>query len=132
MIDGYDGYDATALAELVSAGDVSPEELLDAALAETERWNPKLTAVVFQDADLARRKIADGLPEGPLRGVPFLIKDSGAETPDFPVSIGSSRCHVGISFCCSRLRNRRTFFSRFSSMPVMFISTSVCAQRAVE
>src|SRR5690606_39470875 len=33
--------------------------------------------------------ISDGLPDGPLKGVPFLLKDLGAEAVDFPSNNGS-------------------------------------------
>jgi amidase/6-aminohexanoate-cyclic-dimer hydrolase len=38
---------------------------------------------------VARRHIAEGLPAGPFRGVPFLLKDLGAEARDFPSHNGS-------------------------------------------
>ena len=42
----YVQYDATALAELVRAGDVSPDELLATAIARAEAVNPALNAIV--------------------------------------------------------------------------------------
>jgi amidase len=71
----YTSRDATALADLVRKGEVSPEELLDTAIARIERLNPHLNAVVETLYDAARRDIADGLPDGPFAGVPFLVKD---------------------------------------------------------
>jgi amidase len=71
----YANLDALALAALVERGDVSPAELLEAALARLDAVNPKINAVTQDHRDLARRLVAAGLPEGPLRGVPFLIKD---------------------------------------------------------
>jgi amidase len=86
----FDQYDATGLAALVAQGDVSPAELLDDALARVDRLNPKLNAVVLIQEDVARRSIASGLPDGPFRGVPFLLKDLGAEAVDFPSHNGSN------------------------------------------
>ncbi len=88
MIDGY-GVDATETAQRIARGDVSPEELLDAALAAVDRLNPVLNAVVLVQEDAARKAIAEGLPRGPFRGVPFLIKDLGCEAVDFPSHNGS-------------------------------------------
>ncbi len=85
----YDDHDMTGLAALVRAGDVTPHDLLDAALARAADRNPAINALVHQDEDVARQMIDDGLPEGSFPGVPFLIKDIGCETPDFPVSNGS-------------------------------------------
>ena len=81
--------DATAVAALVASGQVTPAELLDRALAATDRLNPALNAVVLVQEDAARRAIADGLPRGPFRGVPYLIKDLGCEARDFPSHNGS-------------------------------------------
>ena len=51
--------------------------------------NPAINAVVLMQEGVARKAIADGLPVGPFRGVPFLIKDLGAEAKDFPSHNGS-------------------------------------------
>ncbi|MGQ0564287.1 MAG: amidase [Gemmobacter sp.] len=81
--------DATDLAALVARGGASPTDLLDAALAATARLNPALNAVVLVQEGAARQAIADGLPPGPFRGVPFLLKDLGAEAAAFPSHNGS-------------------------------------------
>lgn len=71
----YGKLDATALAELVRRKEFSASELLDEAIARAERHNPDINAIVLRLDDLARRAIADGLPDGPFAGVPFLLKD---------------------------------------------------------
>ena len=96
MIDGY-GSDATATAQSVAQGDVSPDELLDAALAAVDKLNPALNAVVLMQEAVARKAIRDGLPRGPFRGVPFLIKDLGCEAVDFP-SHNGSRLHANMRY----------------------------------
>ena len=85
----YETYDAVGLAELVQRREVTPKELLDEALARVEALNPQLNAVVMLEEGVARRLIEEGLPEGPLKGVPFLLKDLGAEAIDFPSNNGS-------------------------------------------
>ncbi|MCU0902699.1 MAG: amidase family protein [Tabrizicola sp.] len=89
MIGDLGAKDATALAELVAAGEVTPTELLDAALTAVEARNPSINAVVLMQEGVARKSIAEGLPPGPFRGVPFLIKDLGIEAKDFPSHNGS-------------------------------------------
>ncbi len=79
----------TGLAALVRAGTVTAHDLLDVALARAADRNPAINALVHLDEETARRMIDAGLPDGPFSGVPFLIKDIGCETPDFPVSNGS-------------------------------------------
>ena len=68
--------DATDQATLVAKGDVTPSELLEAAIERIEQSNPSLNAVVIEWFDHARSVAADpDLPNGPFRGVPFLLKD---------------------------------------------------------
>jgi Asp-tRNA(Asn)/Glu-tRNA(Gln) amidotransferase A subunit family amidase len=71
----YEDYDALGLAGLVASGQVKPEELLEAAIERVEARNPKVNAVTMKLYDHARREIANGLPDGPFRGVPYLMKD---------------------------------------------------------
>jgi amidase len=89
MIGDLGVTDATSLAALVAKGEVTPTELLDAALAAVAQRNPGLNAVVLVQEQAARRAIANGLPQGPFRGVPFLLKDLGCEAVDFPSHNGS-------------------------------------------
>src|SRR5499426_2626444 len=74
----YESYDALGLADLVRRGKVTPTELLDAAIARAEARNPTVNAIVLPLYDYARQAIADGLPDGPFRGVPYLLKDLSA------------------------------------------------------
>ena len=74
----YESYDALGLAALVKAGEVSATEVLAAAIARVDARNPAINAVVMELYDHAMQAIAAGLPEGPLTGVPFLLKDLGS------------------------------------------------------
>ena len=69
--------DATAQADLVRRGEVSPEDLVEAAIARIEAVNPRLDAVIRTRFDQARAEAAGALPDGPFRGVPILLKDLG-------------------------------------------------------
>lgn len=89
QLSDYESFDATDLARGVDSGDFSAGELLDAAIERTEALNPFINAVTNVRADQARGSIADGLPDGPLTGVPFLLKDLGAEAVGFPAHNGS-------------------------------------------
>ncbi|MGY1729068.1 amidase [Geodermatophilus sp. SYSU D01062] len=70
--------DATAQADLVRRGEVSPAELVEAAIARIEATNAQFTAVIRERFDAARAEVAGTLPDGPFRGVPLLLKDMGA------------------------------------------------------
>jgi Asp-tRNA(Asn)/Glu-tRNA(Gln) amidotransferase A subunit family amidase len=61
-------------AAAVAAGEVEPVTLLEAALARIEERNPALNAIVASFPEESRRML-DGAPDGPLRGVPVVIKD---------------------------------------------------------
>ena len=74
----YESCDALGLAALVKAGEVSASEVLEAAIARVDARNPAINAVVMELYDHAAQAIAQGLPEGPLTGVPFLLKDLGS------------------------------------------------------
>src|SRR5215510_3718453 len=69
--------DAVGQAELVRRGEVSPAELVEAAIARIEKVNPALDAVVRTRFEQARAEAAGELPDGPFRGVPILFKDLG-------------------------------------------------------
>jgi amidase len=71
----YGLYDGLGLAELVRNKKVSAGELLDEAIARTAKVDPQINAVTVKHYDYARRQIDNGLPDGPFRGVPFLLKD---------------------------------------------------------
>lgn len=88
-IADYSDYDGIGLGELVSQGAVTPLELMDAAIERTERHNKTLNAVVYSAFNEAREAAKGKLPDGPFRGVPFLIKDLGTEVKGWPRTSGS-------------------------------------------
>jgi hypothetical protein len=85
----YEQYDALGLADLVRRGKVGASDLLDAAIERVEARNPALNAVVTKLYDYGRRAIAEGLPDGPFRGVPFLMKDLTSALADVTMTRGS-------------------------------------------
>jgi amidase len=82
----YGAYDAMGLAALVKAREVSADELLDAAIARIEQFNPDINALAQIFYDRAKTQIAAGLSDGPFTGVPFLVKDSVIELEGTPIS----------------------------------------------
>ena len=85
----YTNYDAVGLAELIRDGEVSAGEVLEAAIERTEAVNPQLNAVVHTMYDEARAALAAGLPDGPFKGVPYMLKDLGYFYKGMPTSAGS-------------------------------------------
>lgn len=80
--------DATGLAARVHGGEVSPAELVDAAIARLEAVNPAINAVAERLYDRARQCAATLDRAAPLAGVPFAIKDLG-------IAVGGVACHGG-------------------------------------
>jgi len=93
----YSKYDGLGLAELVRRGEVSPNDLIDSAIDAVERLNPKINCVVQQLPQHGRAQVKRGLPYGPFRGVPFLVKEFGMHFKGMVTSAGS-RLAAGIRF----------------------------------
>jgi amidase len=85
----YDEQDGLGLAEHVRNGAVTATELLDEAIDRAARWNPLLNAIVIDDEAYGRRQIEVGLPDGPFRGVPFLLKNLVVQLKGTKTSNGS-------------------------------------------
>lgn len=85
----YADYDATGLAELVAQKDVSPKELLDAAVTRAAAAQKELNCFSAMFDDAAQVQIDDGLPDGPFKGVPYPIKDLGISIAGKPLTNGS-------------------------------------------
>jgi amidase len=81
--------DATAQAALVRSGEVTALELVDAAIARIEALDEPINAVNYRWFDDARALAAGELPDGPFRGVPFLLKDLFAPYAGKPMSNGN-------------------------------------------
>jgi len=89
MSDELARLDATAQADLVRRGEMKPLELVDAAIARLERLDPELSSVISLQIERARAGAAAAdLPDGPFRGVPFLLKDLGAHLDGDPTYNG--------------------------------------------
>lgn len=84
----YDRLDALGMADLVRSGQVSAAELCETAIARAEVLNVALNAVVHPLYGRARTQARDP-GRGPLAGVPFLLKDFGAQLAGVPHSGGS-------------------------------------------
>lgn len=81
--------DATELARLIARKELSPAEALEAAIAAAEQQDPKVNALSQKLYDHGRAALAH-LPEtGAFRGVPFLLKDAGADLKGTPTSYGA-------------------------------------------
>ncbi|MDQ3941435.1 MAG: amidase [Actinomycetota bacterium] len=82
--------DATAQAESIRTGEISPAELVDDAINRIEKLNPTLNAVIHPLFDQARERARSGdLPDGPFRGVPLVLKDLDGHSAGDPYHCGT-------------------------------------------
>jgi len=89
VLTEFERYDGLGLAELVRKGEVTAAEVLEETIARIEARNPAVNAVITKMYDEARAAIAGGLPSGPFTGVPYLLKDLGAQYTGVVTAIGS-------------------------------------------
>ncbi len=106
VLSGYSQYDGLGLAKLVRQNEVTPSELLEHALAGIDAVNPQLNGVVARLADLAEAEIAAGLPDGPFKGVPFLVKELGVQAKGAPSRCGSKLTEDLVAVADSELMKR--------------------------
>jgi amidase len=80
--------DATGPAELVHSGEISPQDLVDAAIARAEATRPDINAIAepLYDARTRAKSVDRTLP---LAGVPFALKDLGIAIKGVPTHTGS-------------------------------------------
>ena len=100
---------ATELAGRIGRRELSPVEVVDAAIARIEARNPSLNAFVIDGYEDARararedeRALMSGQELGPLHGVPAAIKDLFGFKPGWRNTFGGIRAlrdHVADSYC---------------------------------
>jgi amidase len=86
----YVDYDAVGLASLIARHDVTPVEVVDAAIARAEELNPRLNAIVYRTFERAREHAKHASADTPFKGVPFLLKDILAQTTEAPTRSASA------------------------------------------
>lgn len=87
----YASYDALGLADLIARKEISIAEVTAAARAAHEAVNPTLNAVIEVYEDRLANP-AQGLGDGPFRGVPFLTKDVSLHFAGRKFEYGSRLC----------------------------------------
>src|SRR5690606_34941071 len=81
--------DATGLAAHVRRGDLTPVELVEAAIARAEAVNPEINAIAERLYERARSLARKVDRKAPLAGVPFALKDLDVAWSGIPVHFGS-------------------------------------------
>lgn len=106
MIRDYWKYDGLAQAELVSAGQVTALELVESAIEAAARLNPALNAICHDLTERARVLAGQVSTDAPFGGVPFLLKDVGAQMKGVPYECGSRLMRGYVSSYSSNLTER--------------------------
>lgn len=83
--------DATAQADLVREGQVTPTELVEASIEAVERLDPQLGAVFTRTPQHALDHAATVSKDAPFSGVPILVKDIALELAGYPYGHGGLR-----------------------------------------
>lgn len=85
----YSSHDGLSLAGLVRSGQVSPRELVTAAIERIQSMNPRLNAVVHTMFDTALEQADAPGGGGAFHGVPFMLKDLLSWYAGVPITSGS-------------------------------------------
>jgi amidase len=95
--------DAIATAAAIRNGEVSARAVAEDAIARIENLDPGHNAVIHTRFDEALAEVDAGLPDGPLHGVPVLVKDLGMEVAGLPATGGSRLFSEGLATRTSEL-----------------------------
>ena len=82
----YAELDAVGISTAIRKGEVSSQEVTEKAIEVAELMNPDLNALVLTNYDNARSFAAGKLPETPVSGVPFYLKDVNQFSHDMPTT----------------------------------------------
>jgi amidase len=114
--DALGEHDATALAELIRGGELSPREVTEAAIARVEKMQPLLNGVHYPDYDAALTGLG-AVPEGLLGGVPTFVKDN-VDVAGLPTNHGSA------AFSAQPAKKDSPFVTQFRSLGLTILGKS--------
>jgi len=106
MLREYWRYDGLAQAALVRAGEVSARELVESAIEAGAQLNPLINAICHDLADRALAAAGSVSRDAPFAGVPFLLKDVGAQMKGTPYECGSRLMQGHVSGYSTTLAER--------------------------
>lgn len=119
--------DATELARKIRAGELSATESVEHAIGQIRSRNPEINAFVAQRFEEALAEARSGTVRGPLAGVPFGVKDLGAEVAGLVTSRGSRLWKDDVATADSELVRR---YRSAGMIPIGMTSTPELGKRA--
>src|SRR6202045_2676118 len=105
-LNDYTAHDGLGLAELVARREVTPDELVAAALEAVAKVNPRINAVLQTLPAEAAAEIRAGLPRGPFTGVPFVIKEIVLHAKGVRCEMGSTLARGFVALADTELMAR--------------------------
>ena len=81
--------DTIGLASKIREGEISPTEAVQASIDRIEALDGELNAVVTRRFERALDDAEGEIPDGPFRGVPFLLKDLRTSSSNEPMHLGN-------------------------------------------
>tara|TARA_B100000686_G_C16746951_1_gene950042 strand:- start:462 stop:1907 length:1446 start_codon:yes stop_codon:yes gene_type:complete len=81
--------DSVGLAETIRSGEISPVEAVQASIDRIEALDGQLNAVVTRRFERALADAENDIPNGPFRGVPFILKDLWTSSANEPMHLGN-------------------------------------------
>lgn len=118
----YRAMDATAMIKGIRDKEFTADELLDAARARLEQVNTRINAVILDLGAEAAEQIQEGLPTGPLSGVPFVVKDMDGTLGGQPCTFGSRSLRDWVA------PHDSTLFARYRDNGVVFLGKTNCPE----
>ena len=83
----YGSLDGLGLAALVKKGEIKPSEIMEEAIRRAEAVNGELNFLTLRAYDEGKRMAADpALPDGPFKGVPWLVKEIATTWKGLPTT----------------------------------------------
>jgi amidase len=110
----YRDYDGIGLADLMKKREVSPVEVVEAAIEEIEKQNP-LNAVINKWYTQAREAAKQTEQSGEFAGVPMLLKNIGQEVNGELCTLGSK------AYKDNRAKEDSTYVERVRKSGVIFV-----------
>src|SRR5699024_3660207 len=87
--------DAIGTAQTIRDGVVSAREVVEQAIRRIDKYDPAINAVVHTRFEEALAEVECGLADGPLQGVPTLVKNLSTDVAGLP-STGGSRLFADV------------------------------------
>ena len=85
----YNHLDAVGINASIRAGEIHPREVIAAAIGRIERYDSRINAIAWRRYEPALQEAEQALPESPVAGVPFLLKDLSQTLAGAPDTKGS-------------------------------------------